>query len=90
MRVLIIYLVVVNVIAFLTIGIDKYKAQRRKWRISELNIFILGIIGGAMGVFLGMGFFRHKTKHLKFTLGIPLVLVLNVFLFGYLFQKLVQ
>ncbi len=90
MRVLMIYIALVNIIAFLVMGMDKYKAQRHKWRISELNIFIIGIIGGAMGVFIGMGFFHHKTKHLKFRLGIPLVLVLNFLMFDYLFEKLAQ
>jgi uncharacterized membrane protein YsdA (DUF1294 family) len=90
MKVLLVYLAVINIIAFLIMGVDKFKAQRHKWRISELNIFIMGIIGGAFGVFLGMGIFHHKTKHRKFTLGVPLVLVLNIIMFGYLLQKLTQ
>lgn len=90
MRVLIAYLAVVNIIAFLIMGIDKYKAKRHKWRISELNIFIVGFIGGGFGVFLGMSIFHHKTKHLKFTLGIPAVVLFNIIIFGYIIQKLVQ
>ncbi|MDD4504269.1 MAG: DUF1294 domain-containing protein [Clostridiaceae bacterium] len=88
MRTLLIYLIVVNIAAFTIMGIDKYKAQRNKWRISETSIFAVGIIGGALGIFLGMSFFHHKTKHLKFTLGIPVVVILNIAMFGYILQKL--
>ena len=69
-------------------GIDKYKAKRNKWRISEGSIFIAGLIGGGLGIFFGMSFFHHKTRHLKFTLGIPVVIVLNIVMFGYILQKL--
>lgn len=88
MKVLLIYLAVVNIIAFMVMGIDKYKAKRHKWRISELSMFVLGFVGGGSGVLLGMLVFHHKTKHLKFTLGIPVVVVLNILMFGYILQKL--
>ena len=88
MKVLQIYLIAVNIIAFAIMAIDKYKAQRHKWRISELSIFTIGIIGGGLGVLLGMSTFHHKTKHLKFTVGIPVVLILNIVMFGYIVQKL--
>ena len=88
MKALLIYFIVINIFAFLIMGIDKYKAQRHKWRVSELSIFTIGLVGGALGVFIGMGMFHHKTKHLKFTLGIPLVLLLNIIMFGYLLKKL--
>jgi uncharacterized membrane protein YsdA (DUF1294 family) len=78
MKVLYIYLIVINVIAFGVMGVDKYKAQRHKWRISESSIFIIGLAGGGVGVLIGMGVFHHKTKHLKFTIGIPVVVVLNI------------
>jgi uncharacterized membrane protein YsdA (DUF1294 family) len=88
MKALQIYLIAVNIVAFVIMGVDKYKAQRHKWRISELSIFAIGIIGGGAGIFLGMSTFHHKTKHLKFTLGIPVVLILNIAMFGYILQKL--
>lgn len=88
MRVIYIYLAIVNIAAFIIMGIDKYKAHRHKWRISERSIFTVGLIGGGVGVLLGMGIFRHKTKHLKFTLGIPAVVILNIALFGYILQNL--
>lgn len=87
MEPLYIYLSAVNIAAFSIMGIDKHKAQRKKWRVSEKSIFILGLMGGALGVLLGMNIFHHKTKHLKFTLGIPAVLVLNIIMLSYLLQK---
>lgn len=90
MKALLLYIAAVNIVAFLIMGVDKYKAQRHKWRISELSIFVVGFIGGGFGVFLGMGLFHHKTKHLKFTLGIPFIMVLNFIMFWYLLQKLGQ
>ena len=88
MKVLFIYLFVINIAALAIMGIDKHKAHRHKWRISESSIFIVGLLGGGLGVLLGMSLFHHKTKHLKFTLGIPLVVLVNIVLFGYLLQKL--
>lgn len=88
MKAILIYLIIVNITAFTIMGIDKYKAHKHKWRISERSIFIIGLIGGGLGVLFGMGFFHHKTKHLKFTLGIPVVVILNISMFGYLLQKL--
>ncbi|MEA4848303.1 MAG: DUF1294 domain-containing protein [Clostridiaceae bacterium] len=88
MKALLIYLIIVNIAAFAIMGTDKYKAQRNKWRVSETSIFILGLIGGGTGIFLGMRFFRHKTKHLKFTLGIPVIVIINIIMLGYILQKL--
>lgn len=88
MEILYIYLVIVNAAAFMVMGIDKRRAHRHKWRVSESSIFLIGIIGGGLGVLLGMRFFHHKTKHLKFTLGIPIVVLTNILLFGYVLQKL--
>ncbi|HHV72505.1 MAG TPA: DUF1294 domain-containing protein [Clostridia bacterium] len=70
-----IYLVFINFIGFLIMGIDKNKARKGKWRISEKIIWFFVFIGGALGVYLGMRFFRHKTKHAKFVYGVPLVLL---------------
>lgn len=88
MKALQIYILLVNIAAFLIMGIDKHRAQRNKWRISESSIFAAGIIGGALGIYFGMSFFHHKTKHLKFTLGIPMEVILNIVMFGYILQKL--
>ena len=87
MKVLFIYLLVINIAAFAIMGIDKHKAHRHKWRISESSIFLVGLLGGGSGVLLGMRIFHHKTKHLKFTLGIPLVVLTNIVLLWYLLQN---
>ena len=75
------YLILVNIIAFITIYIDKKKAIKHKWRIKESTLFLLSIIGGSIGTLLGMYTFRHKTQHLKFTLGIPLIIIIQILIF---------
>lgn len=70
------YLCLVNLIAFLLMGVDKSRAKRHKWRISEKTLFLFPILGGPLGGLLGMSFFRHKTKHPKFTYGFPVLLIL--------------
>ncbi|NLI92315.1 MAG: DUF1294 domain-containing protein [Peptococcaceae bacterium] len=74
-----IYLLVINLAGFFTIGLDKSKARKDRWRIPERRFFILAFFGGSLGVYLGMHLFRHKTQHVKFTVGIPLMIILNIF-----------
>jgi len=69
------YLIGINVLTFLLYGIDKWKAQKGKWRIPEETLIWLAIVGGSIGALLGMYRFRHKTKHRKFTLGIPAIIL---------------
>ena len=88
MKYLLYFLLIVNAIAFLLILIDKQKARKNKWRISEAALMFSAILGGSIGALLGMYTFRHKTKHLKFTLGIPTILVLQIFLVIFLYLKL--
>lgn len=78
---MLIYLVIINIIAFIAYGIDKWKAQRKRWRISEKMLFLLAIIGGSLGALAGMYTFHHKTLHKKFVLGVPLILVIQVIIF---------
>ncbi len=78
------YLFLINVIAFITIYIDKQKAIKHKWRIRESTLFLISIIGGSLGALIGMYTFRHKTKHIKFTLGIPFILIVQILLIYYL------
>ena len=75
-----IYLIVINLIAFLAMYIDKRKARYGKWRIPEQTLFILALIGGSIGAIAGMYAFRHKTKKLRFTVGFPVILVLQIIL----------
>ncbi|KAB8138173.1 DUF1294 domain-containing protein [Gracilibacillus oryzae] len=74
---LIIYFIVINVIAFMVMGIDKRKARKHKWRIPESRIWLIAIIGGAIGATFGMNFFRHKTKHRSFRFFLPVLAVID-------------
>lgn len=69
---------IMNLIGFFMMGIDKRKAIRHKWRIPEKAFFIVSILSGSLGTLIGMYTFRHKTKHAKFVVGIPIILVLQV------------
>ncbi len=80
MKYFIIYLVVINLIAFLAMYIDKRRAKYGKWRIPEQTLFILALIGGSIGAIAGMYTFRHKTKKLRFSIGFPVILVLQILL----------
>jgi uncharacterized membrane protein YsdA (DUF1294 family) len=72
------FVLVINVVGFLLMGIDKYKAKKRIWRIPEKVLFLPAILGGAIGVYAGMLFFRHKTKHWYFMIGVPAILLVEV------------
>lgn len=78
MKLIFIYVVFINMLLFALISIDKQKAKLNQWRISEKTLFILAIIGGSVGGIIGMYTFRHKTKHLKFTLGFPAIILFQV------------
>ena len=73
-----IYLIGINVLTFLVYGMDKWKAKRDKWRIPEDTLIWLAVAGGSVGALLGMHLFRHKTKHRKFLIGIPVILLVQV------------
>ncbi len=78
------YLIVINVVTFTVYGIDKLKAKQGSWRISEATLLILAVIGGSIGAMLGMKVWRHKTMHKKFKYGLPLILIIQIILIGYL------
>lgn len=80
MKILAIYLLIVNAAGFLLMLIDKKKAVRRRWRIPEKTLFLTAAIGGSVGSIMGMYTFRHKTKHLQFTLGMPAILIVQLLL----------
>ena len=73
-----IYLIVINIIGFLTMYIDKKKAQKGAWRIPEKTIFIITAIGGGIGTIAGMYKFRHKTQKTRFTVGLPILLIMDI------------
>lgn len=76
----VIYLIVINVIGFLIMGFDKWKAKRGSWRIPEKTLFTITLIGGGVGTIAGMYTFRHKTKKLYFTIGFPVILIAEIVL----------
>ena len=80
-------LLLVNIVAFAAYGIDKRKAQKGKWRIPESTLLLLALFGGAIGALLGMRMFHHKTKHRKFKILVPLFLVLQLAVAGWLIYR---
>ena len=78
------YLIAVNLIGFALMGIDKYKAKIRAFRIPEATLFIVAIIGGSIGSIIGMYAFRHKTRHWYFVYGMPAILILQILLIALL------
>ena len=84
LQVFLIYLVVINLVTFITYGIDKLKAKRSKWRISEATLLGLAVVGGSIGAWLGMKAWHHKTLHMKFKYGIPVIILLQLLAVGYL------
>lgn len=80
-KIFIYYLILINIIAFITVYIDKQKAINHQWRIKESTLFLLSILGGSLGTLLGMYTFHHKTKHTKFTLGIPLIIIIQILIY---------
>jgi len=72
------YLLGMNLVAFAVMGVDKRRAKRGTWRISEKTLFLPAVLGGALGGMLGMKVFRHKTRHWYFRFGFPLLLVLQL------------
>ena len=84
MNITLAYLLAINVAAFLVYGIDKLKAKHAKWRISEATLLLLAAVGGSIGAWLGMKVWRHKTLHMKFRYGVPIILLLQIALIAYL------
>ena len=76
-----IYLMIINLIAFLAMGVDKRKAVKHKWRIPEKTLMMFSVLGGSLGMFIGMQLFRHKTIHTLFVVGVPLVFIIEIILY---------
>ncbi|MBQ2536823.1 MAG: DUF1294 domain-containing protein [Bacteroidaceae bacterium] len=83
-RIIIIYLLVINIATFFTYGIDKWKAKKSKWRIREVSLLALAVLGGSIGAWLGMKVWHHKTMHKKFKYGVPAILILQLALLAYI------
>ena len=84
MNIILGYLLAVNIASFLLYGIDKYKAKKNKWRISEATLLTMAAIGGSIGAWAGMRLWHHKTMHKKFKHGIPVIMIMQVCLVVYL------
>lgn len=82
---IIIYVIVINLIAFLAMGIDKWKAKRGAWRIPEATLISLVLLGGGIGGIAGMYTFRHKTKKPRFYIGFPAILIVEIAIVIYIF-----
>ena len=81
------YLIVINILTFAVYGIDKWKAKQGSWRISEATLLMLAVIGGTIGALFGMQVWRHKTMHLKFKYGLPLILLAQIALMYLISEK---
>ena len=87
MKYILIYLLFINIIGFFFMGIDKFKAQKGWWRIPEATLMTLCLLGGGVGTIAGMYTFRHKTKKMKFTIGMPTILIVEIITIIYIVVK---
>lgn len=86
MKYLLIYLLLINAAGLVLMLADKIKARRGLWRIPERTLMLTAALGGSVGVHMGMYLFRHKTRHLKFTLGVPAILTVQILLAWFLLK----
>ena len=84
MNIILYYLLAVNIATFFLYGIDKYKARKGRWRISEATLLMMAVIGGSIGAWSGMRLWHHKTMHKKFKYGRPIISILQVTIAVYL------
>ena len=82
------YLLAINIATFFLYGIDKYKAKKNQWRISEATLLLMAVIGGSIGAWAGMRIWHHKTMHKKFKYSIPVIIILQVALAVYLLTNI--
>ena len=88
LHIALIYLAAINVVTFFMYGIDKLKAKRSKWRISEATLLWMAVIGGSIGAWLGIKIWHHKTMHKKFKYGVPAIIILQIAAIVYIIVKL--
>ena len=88
MNLILYYLLAVNIATFFLYGIDKYKAKKGRWRISEATLLMIAVIGGSIGAWSGMRLWHHKTMHKKFKYGIPVIIILQVAIAVYLLTNI--
>lgn len=83
-KIIIAYLIIINIAGIMSMYIDKKRAIKKKWRIPEKTLFLFAILGGSVGSIAGMHLFRHKTKHWYFVIGMPFILIIQIVLLFYL------
>lgn len=81
MKLILPYLFIINALSFLLMHIDKEKAKAGRWRIPEATLMGLAFMGGSLGAYLGMRIFRHKTRHLKFSVGLPVIVSVQILVY---------
>ncbi len=86
-QLLIIYLLIINIVAIIITGYDKLCAKKHSWRVKERTLMLISAIGGSVGMYVTMQLIRHKTRHIKFMLGIPLIIVLQIVLIWFIWSK---
>ena len=77
---ILIYLIIINLITFIVFALDKFYAIKKKWRYKEISLLGLCLVGGTIGGFLAMYLFRHKTKKKVFVIGLPLIIIIHLFI----------
>ncbi len=88
--IVLIYLAVINIVTFFVYGIDKWRAQRSKWRIEEATLLWLAALGGSIGALLGMKAWHHKTLHKKFKYGVPAILIAQIAIVGVIIYYIIK
>ena len=83
------YALLINLITYFTYAADKTKARQHKWRIPERTLILLAILGGSPAALLAMKHYHHKTRHLKFKLGIPIILIIQIIIPFFLYSKII-
>lgn len=88
MNIILGYFLAINIASFFLYGIDKYKAKKGRWRISEAILLLMAVIGGSIGAWAGMRLWHHKTMHKKFKYGIPIIIIIQAALAVYLLTNI--
>lgn len=76
-KAILIYLIIINIMSFILYGLDKRKAVHHRWRIPERTLIGSAVLGGGIGAYIGMWVFHHKTKHPKFVIGVPVIIIIE-------------
>ncbi|MDP4158737.1 MAG: DUF1294 domain-containing protein [Bacillota bacterium] len=88
LKIFIVVYILWNSFVFVLVGSDKRRAKTHRWRIPEARLLLMGASLGGVGLYAGMRFFHHKTAHAKFTFGVPILILINLFMMGYLYSLL--